>query len=149
MGTAPQGSVSGFSSAVGMEIGVPHTRCDAVGLRPLSATGLGCVCVCVCPASSLPYAVKEGSVPRPLPPVRASGCPGMKGLFRRASALGLRQETGAGGGAARSRAHNAGLCPTPGGDPLALRACGLHPIPGAPQNAAAPGPVGAAGIIAA
>lgn len=47
MGTAPQGSVSGFSSAVGMEIGVPHTRCDAVGLRPLSATGLGCVCVCV------------------------------------------------------------------------------------------------------
>lgn len=93
-GDSPTGLSEWFQECCGYgNWGATHTvpcrgaaapQCHGAGMRP--------------PASSLPCAVKEGSVPWPLPPVRASRCPGMKGLFRRASALGLRQETGAGGG---------------------------------------------------
>lgn len=95
-GDSPPGLCEWFQQCCGYgNWGATHTlRCCGAAAPRCHGAGL---CVSS-PASSLPYAVKEGSVPRPLPPVRASGCPGMKGLFRRASALGLRQETGAGGG---------------------------------------------------
>lgn len=139
-GDSPTGLSGWFQECCGYgNWGATHTvpcrgaaalQCHGAGMRP--------------PASSLPCAVKEGSVPWPLPPVRASRCPGMKGLFRRASALGLRQETGAGGGRPQPGAQCLSVPDTWGGTRWHCtsagceRGGGAHPIPGAPQNAAAP-----------